>query len=95
MFEKVSRSLKYDSNFFFVHKHINIYMDTSPDHFTTLALRVRGKKLKNKLELVLQDWSRFFYDHAARGEMPLRHLYRPQRAKVVAKKLSQGGHYCR
>ena len=22
MFEKVSRSLKYDSNFFFVHKHI-------------------------------------------------------------------------
>ena len=25
MFEKVSRSLKYDSNFFFVHKHIYIY----------------------------------------------------------------------
>ena len=44
MFEKVSRSLKYDSNFFFVHKHINIlYMDTNTDHFTPLALRVRGK----------------------------------------------------
>ena len=25
MFEKVSRSLKYDSNIFFVHKHIYIY----------------------------------------------------------------------
>ena len=43
MFEKVSRSLKYDSNIFFVHKHINIYMDTSPDHFTPLALCVWGK----------------------------------------------------
>ena len=43
MFEKVSRSLKYDSNFFFVHKHI--YMDTTTDHFTPLALRMRGKKL--------------------------------------------------
>ena len=37
--KKVSRSLKY-SNIFFVHKH----MDTSPDHFTPLALRVRGNK---------------------------------------------------
>ena len=42
MFEKVSRSLKYDLNFFFVHKHINIYMDTSPDRFTLLALHVQG-----------------------------------------------------
>ena len=42
MFEKVSRSLKYDSNIFFVHKHIYIYMDTTTDHFTQLALRVRG-----------------------------------------------------
>ena len=46
-FEKVSRSLKYDSNFFFDHRHIynyynNIYMDTTTDHFTPLALRVRG-----------------------------------------------------
>ena len=30
MFEKVSRSLKYDSNFGGVHKHI--YMDTNTDH---------------------------------------------------------------
>ena len=45
MFEKVSRSLKYDSNIFFVHKHIQyIYMDTTVDHFTPLALRVRGNK---------------------------------------------------
>ena len=43
MFEKVSRSLKYDSNIFFVHKHKQIYyMDTRPDHLTPLALRVRG-----------------------------------------------------
>ena len=41
-FEKVSQSLKYDSKFFLDHKHINIYMDTNPDHFTPLALRVRG-----------------------------------------------------
>ena len=45
MFEKVSRSLKYDANFFFVHKHIYIYiMDTTTDHFTPLALRMRGNK---------------------------------------------------
>ena len=44
MFEKVSRSLKYDSNIFFVHRHIYIYMDTTVDHFTPLALRVRGTK---------------------------------------------------
>ena len=39
-FEKVSQLLKYNSNLFFVHKHINIYMDTNPDH--PLALRVQG-----------------------------------------------------
>ena len=39
MFEKVSRSLKYDSNFF---SSTYIYMDTTTDHFTPLALRVRG-----------------------------------------------------
>ena len=44
-FEKVSQSLKYDSNFFLVHKHINTYMDTNLDHFTSLALRVRGNNL--------------------------------------------------
>ena len=43
MFEKVSRSLKYDSNIFFDHKHIYIYQDTKTNHFTPLALRVRGK----------------------------------------------------
>ena len=40
MFENVSRSLKYDSNIFFDHKHI--HMDTTVDHFTPLALHVRG-----------------------------------------------------
>ena len=50
-FEKVSRSLKYDSNYFFDHRHIYIYiyiyiyMDTTIDHFTPLALRVRGNDL--------------------------------------------------
>ena len=39
MFEKVIRSLKYDSNFFLVHKHIYIYIyeDTNTNHFTPLA----------------------------------------------------------
>ena len=41
----MSRSLKYDSNIFFVHKHINIYMDTNTDHFTPLVLRMRGNNI--------------------------------------------------
>ena len=45
MFEKVSRSLKYDSNIFLDHRHIYIYTDTTVDHFTPLALRVRGNNL--------------------------------------------------
>ena len=45
MFKNVSRSLKYDSNIFFDLRHIYIYMDTTVDHFTPLALRVRGKKI--------------------------------------------------
>ena len=45
MFEKVSRSLKYDSKMFLVHKHICIYMDTTTDQFTPLVLRVRGDDL--------------------------------------------------
>ena len=56
MFEKVSRSLKYDSNIFFVHRHIYIYiyvyMDTTVDHFTPLALRVRGKKVNVELQKI-------------------------------------------
>ena len=46
-FEKVSRSLKYDANFFLftnIYIYIYIYMDTTTDHFTPLALRVRGNK---------------------------------------------------
>ena len=59
MFEKVSRSLKYDSNIFFDHKHIYVYMDTTTDHFTQLALRVRGNNceafvIKFNCVLVLQ-----------------------------------------
>ena len=49
MFEKVSRSLKYDSNIFFRPQTyiyiLYIYMDTTVDHFTPLALRVRGNNL--------------------------------------------------
>ena len=43
-FEKVSRSLKYDSNFFSTTDIyiLYIYTDTTVDHFTPLALRVRG-----------------------------------------------------
>ena len=46
MFETVSRSLKYDSNFWGVHKHIykHVYMNTNTDHFTQLVLHVRGNK---------------------------------------------------
>ena len=38
MFEKVSRSLKYDSNIFFVHNIYNIYIRT-PDPITLPRLR--------------------------------------------------------
>ena len=56
MFEKVSRSLKYDSNFFFVHKHIYIYiyMDTTTDHFTPLALRVWGKNEQVRVKITVK-----------------------------------------
>ena len=41
------RLLKYDS--IFLHKHIyTLYMDTNTDHFTTLALHVRGHKVKKQ-----------------------------------------------
>ena len=40
----MSQSLKYDSNFFLDHKHINIYKDTNPDHFTPHALHVQGNE---------------------------------------------------
>ena len=50
MFEKVSRSLKYDSKFFFDHRH-NIYMDTTVDHFTPLTLRVRGNNMAYLLDM--------------------------------------------
>ena len=46
MFGKVNQSLKYDSNILLVHKYIYIYMDTNTDHFTPLALRVQGNKMK-------------------------------------------------
>ena len=47
MFEKMSRSLKYDS-MFFVHKHIYT-MDTSPDHITPcLHMHVEGNYNKSK-----------------------------------------------
>ena len=60
MFEKVSRSLKYDSNIFFDHRHIYIYiyiyiyMDTTTDHFTPLALRVRGNELNDSTGWLLE-----------------------------------------
>ena len=44
MFEKVSRSLEYDSNIFL---STDIYMDTTVDHFTPLALHVRGNSNDN------------------------------------------------
>ena len=44
MFEKVSGSLKYDSNIFFVH---------NKDHFTPLALRVRGNKTINAVAIIV------------------------------------------
>ena len=38
MFEKVSQSLKYDSNFFFVHKHV--YLPTYGHHITPVIISV-------------------------------------------------------
>ena len=54
MFEKVSRSLKYDSNIF---SSTNIYMDTSPDHFTPFTLRVRGNKLSSGCGKVANNYN--------------------------------------
>ena len=42
MFEKVSRSLKYDSKKNFEHKHNIIIPGHQDNHFIPLALRVRG-----------------------------------------------------
>ena len=42
MFEKVSRSLKTIQTLFGPLTYLYIYMDTNTDHFTLLALRVRG-----------------------------------------------------
>ena len=59
-FEKVSQSLKYDSNYFSDHKHINIYMDTNPDHITPLALRVRGNYTLIKVGMATDHSILFF-----------------------------------
>ena len=72
MFEKVSRSLKYDSNTFFIHKHIYICMDTTTDHFTPLALRVRGN-----------DW---FGTVTSKGQKLSRPILK-EKAEDLAKKL--------
>ena len=54
MFEKVSRSLKYDSNYFFVHKHIYIYYIPPPlsVHFPMMR-SVRYKLIFNGLKFML------------------------------------------
>ena len=57
MFEKVSRSLKYDSNIF---STTDIYMDTTVDHFTPLALRVRG----NDVMKFIREGEPLFVVHA-------------------------------
>ena len=41
-FEKVSRSLKFDSNYFLVHKHIYMYMVINTDHFTPARAACAG-----------------------------------------------------
>ena len=63
----MSRSLKYDSIFF---STTDIYMDTTVDHFTPLALRVRGNKLVWSLLNTIVDGLRsvilFTYSRIAR-----------------------------
>ena len=60
MFEKVSRSLKYDSNIF---SSTNIYMDTTTDHFTPLTLRVRcNKDAKRQYYVENKDDKRLYYE---------------------------------
>ena len=53
MFEKVSWSLKYDSIFFC---STNIYMVTNTNHFTPLALRMRGTRWQNKQRWFAMHW---------------------------------------
>ena len=58
MFEKVSRSLKYDSKLFFcpqTYIYIYIYEDTKTNHFTPLALRVRGKDTPPQIQVLISD----------------------------------------
>ena len=52
MFEKVSRSLKYDSNFFLSTNIYNIYIIWTPALITLpmLVLRVRGNKMCGSLD---------------------------------------------
>ena len=52
MFGKVSRYLKYDSNFFFVHKHIHIYGHQPRSHNPCSRLRVRGNNIISWLHTI-------------------------------------------
>ena len=54
MFEKVSRSLKVRFKFFF-RPQTYIYMDTTVDHFTPLAMRVRGKNVQKITKIVITN----------------------------------------
>ena len=47
MFEKVSRSLKYDLKKKFFGSTNTSYMDNNTDHFILLALHVQGKHFSN------------------------------------------------
>ena len=77
----VSRSLKYDSNFFLstnIHYVYTIiyYMDTTTDHFTPLALRVRGNKGRKhgnkKCSAVVADFNPAFLTMRP-SSLPLHH----------------------
>ena len=62
MFEKVSRSLKYDSNVFFVHKHIGEYGSTL---YVGLARAVSPTNTNFRLTFLLTRLQEALYEDLA------------------------------
>ena len=62
MFEKVSRSLKYDSNLFFVHKHIREYGSTL---YVGLACAVSPTNTNFRLTFLLTRLQETLYEDLA------------------------------
>ena len=66
MFEKVNRSLKYDSNIFFVHKHIYIYIrEYGSTLYVGLARAVSPTNTNFRLTFLLTRLQEALYEDLA------------------------------